>query len=59
VWTQANDRQLRYYLNEPPYNPVVNFFVQLGTWFLMIGNIVPISLMVTLEIVKFVQGYFI
>lgn len=59
VWTEVYDAELRYYLNDPPYKPTINFFVQLGTWFLMIVNIVPISLMVTLEIVKFVQGNFI
>lgn len=41
------------------YPPVVNFIVQLGTWFLMFVNIVPISLMVSLEVVKFWQALFI
>jgi phospholipid-transporting ATPase len=41
------------------YVPVVNFFIQLGTWFLMFVNIVPISLMVSLEVVKFWQALFI
>ena len=50
---------MKTYLGDQQYTPTINFFVQLGTWFLMIVNIVPISLMVTLEIVKFVQGNFI
>jgi phospholipid-transporting ATPase len=41
----------------------VNFFLELaisfGTWFLALMNFVPISLMVSLEVVKFFQGYFI
>lgn len=38
---------------------VLNFIIQLGTWFLMVVNIVPISLMVTLEVVKFFQAMMI
>mmetsp|Transcript_1437 Transcript_1437/g.935 ORF Transcript_1437/g.935 Transcript_1437/m.935 type:complete len:353 (-) Transcript_1437:826-1884(-) len=34
------------------------FFVAFGTWFLAFMNLVPISLMVTLEVVKFIQAYF-
>jgi phospholipid-transporting ATPase len=67
VWQAVNYKSLDYYLcfdciEDPSRggrNAVANFFISLGTWFLMIVNIVPISLMVTLEIVKFVQAYFI
>lgn len=31
----------------------------LGTWFLSLSNLVPISLLVTLEVVKFMQAMFI
>jgi phospholipid-transporting ATPase len=35
------------------------FVVSFGTWFISFINFVPISLMVTLEMVKFIQAYFI
>lgn len=55
VWQNINFKSLNYYLDlESSVNPYLNFIIQLGTWFLMVVNIVPISLMVTLEIVKFV-----
>jgi magnesium-transporting ATPase (P-type) len=34
------------------------FFVKLGTWFLIVLNIIPISLMVTKELISFVQAIF-
>jgi phospholipid-transporting ATPase len=36
-----------------------NLFVRLGNWILMFGNFVPISLLVTLEMVKFIQAIII
>jgi len=64
VWQSVNYTSLNSYLlfdygAKGGKHAVVSFFISLGTWFLMIVNIVPISLMVTLEIVKFVQAYFI
>jgi P-type E1-E2 ATPase len=38
---------------------MINFFTALGTWFLSFANFVPVSLMVSLEMVKFVQAIFI
>lgn len=39
--------------------PTIELFVQLfGSWILMLTNFVPISLMVTLDLVKFWQGMF-
>ena len=35
------------------------FVVRIGTWIILINNIVPISLLVTLEMVKYIQGIFI
>lgn len=40
-------------------NIPLSFGIQLGTWFLTFVNIVPISMMVSLEVVKFLQGSFI
>lgn len=36
-----------------------NLFVRAGSWLIIFQNFVPISLIVTLEMVKFVQGIFI
>lgn len=35
---------------------VLNFFIKLGNWILIFSNFVPISLIVTVETVKFFQG---
>ena len=37
-------------------NLFFNFFIRLGNWIIIFGNIVPISLMVSLEGVKFIQA---
>ena len=36
-----------------------NFIITTGTWIILINNIVPISLLMTLEMVKYLQGTFI
>ena len=39
---------------------VINFFfIKLGTWCVLLNNLVPISLLMTLELVKYFQGWFI
>lgn len=38
---------------------VGGFFATLFTWVLILANLVPISLLVTIELVKFAQAYFI
>lgn len=38
---------------------VLSFIIQIFTWFLLFSNFVPISLVVTLEVVKFIQAQFI
>jgi phospholipid-transporting ATPase len=40
------------------YDPIGLFFSTLGTWVLIFTNFVPISMFVTLEVVKFWQGSF-
>ncbi|MCQ2820018.1 MAG: hypothetical protein MJ252_22355, partial [archaeon] len=35
------------------------FIYRLGTWIVLLNNLVPISLLVTMEMVKYVQGFFI
>ena len=39
--------------NDPEYYPLYNFFIRIAMWFLLLGNCVPISLLVSLEMVKF------
>lgn len=42
---------------EPEYeNIIINLLTKWGTWLLIFTNFVPISLLVTLEMVKFIQG---
>jgi phospholipid-transporting ATPase len=38
---------------------VPEFFIRVGNWVLIFGNFVPISLLVTIETVKFIQAIFI
>ena len=40
-------------------NWVLNSIQRYFTWILIFTNMVPISLMVTLEVVKFIQAFFI
>ena len=37
----------------------MNFLQQFGSWILIFVNFVPISLLVTIEVVKFLQAWFI
>ncbi|CAD8079154.1 unnamed protein product [Paramecium primaurelia] len=58
--TYFNNRQYLNYLyigeNTSEYTIPYNFFVRFGNWMLIFNNFVPISLLVTLEMVKFIQG---
>ena len=53
-----NKRNLLSYLDikqsDNEYNIAYNFFVRFGNWILIFTNFVPISLLVTLEMVKFI-----
>lgn len=40
-------------------NYFVLFIIKFGSWFLSMINLVPISLIVSLEMVKFIQAFFI
>ncbi|CAD8170934.1 unnamed protein product [Paramecium octaurelia] len=55
-----NNRMTLTYLyiavNTSEYTIPYNFFVRFGNWMLIFNNFVPISLLVTLEMVKFIQG---
>lgn len=60
IWTDIYKYDYTYLALESYYT---SFFYSLavifGTWFISMMNFVPISLMVTLEMVKFIQAYFI
>jgi phospholipid-transporting ATPase len=38
---------------------VAYFFVRLGNWFILFVNFVPISMMITLEMIRLFQAFFI
>jgi phospholipid-transporting ATPase len=61
VWLKIHENTVTY-LEIPLidyYNEIaVLSLIQFGTWFLTFMNFVPISLLVTLEFVKFLQAYF-
>lgn len=63
IWFFSNYDDLNSYLDIDAISWYKNeglvFVVQLFTWFLLFSNFVPISLIVTLEIVKFIQAAFI
>ncbi|CAD8165511.1 unnamed protein product [Paramecium octaurelia] len=63
VWYQRNMNELQSYLNidkdAPENNSFYNFVLRFAMWFLLLGNSVPISLLVTLETVKFFQAQMI
>ena len=42
--------------NSPESNGAYNFVTRFGNWMIIFSNFVPISLIVTLEMVKFFQG---
>lgn len=47
------------YLGEQEQSDFSLFMQKWGTWILIFTNFVPISLIVSLELVKFIQAYFI
>lgn len=44
---------------DPNKSPFVNALLKFGTWMLLFANLVPISLIVSMELVKFFQAQFI
>jgi phospholipid-transporting ATPase len=47
------------FTNNEQMNGFFMFLSRLGTWILIFTNLVPISLLVTMEMIKFIQGMFI
>ncbi|CAD8160132.1 unnamed protein product [Paramecium pentaurelia] len=61
-WQQIHNSQLSYLdiLNtDLEYNFIKNLFIKWGNWILILANFVPISLIVSLEIVQYFQGILI
>jgi phospholipid-transporting ATPase len=54
VWIKRNEEKTLYM--DLPSKLTINFFTRLGNWLLMFANVIPISLMVSLESVKFMQA---
>jgi hypothetical protein len=55
IWEVAQYKQFPYIRADEAdkHGFFVNLLIKLGIWFLSLSNLVPISLMVTLEVVKF------
>lgn len=56
TWESSNNLIVAKYMKEKSHPWLYNMFVRMGNWILIFGNFVPISLMLTLETVKFFQG---
>lgn len=54
-WIFFNQDEIEY-LDIKSENPFLNFAKRLGNWILIFGNFIPISLLVTIETVKFFQA---
>jgi len=63
IWSNENFEQLKTYIFIREEHFHKGFFLllisRIGTWILIFTNLVPISLLVTMEMVKFVQGIYI
>ncbi|OTF71789.1 phospholipid-transporting ATPase IA-like protein, partial [Euroglyphus maynei] len=57
LWTQHN--QAHWYIAELQSQVTANFFLILLTFIILYNNLIPISLQVTLEMVRFIQAHFI
>ena len=58
IWEIVYDGKFGY-LSQGNQNFGVKLFTMIGTWFIVLSNTVPISLLVTMELVKFCQAVFI
>lgn len=60
IWKEQYKEEITSYISLPVYsNWFLTFFYRMGTWILIFTNLVPISLLVTLEMIKYIQGMFI
>jgi phospholipid-transporting ATPase len=54
-WIDANKKKLWYLASADLSTP--NFFLEFLTFIIVYNNLIPISLIVTIEFVKFIQAY--
>lgn len=62
IWQNTSSNEDSYYyleLKASPFSIFEDILINFGAWFLIMMNFVSISLLVSLEMVKFVQGIFI
>lgn len=64
AWLNSHFQDLRSYVfvsedSKSSAGGFLFFFYRVGTWTLIFTNLVPISLLVTLEMIKYIQGMFI
>lgn len=62
IWVNSNYEHLRSYIfikNNNDFNFLTTLISRVGTWILIFTNLVPISLLVTMEMIKYIQGMFI
>lgn len=57
TWEYNKGSLVSKYITDIDYSFFYNFITRLGNWILLLGNIIPISLLVTLEMTKFAQGF--
>jgi len=58
-WYERQKQYISYVFLVPFNFNLLIFIKRMGTWILIFTNLVPISLLVTLEMIKFVQGMYI
>ena len=59
VWWYCKEGSLNYYLMIEDDSFAANFFIHVPMWLLLLNTFVPISLLATLEIVRYSQGLFL
>jgi phospholipid-transporting ATPase len=57
IWESSNREIINTYISSEKRGTLTNVIMRVGNWILIFGNFVPISLMLTLETVKFFQGF--
>jgi phospholipid-transporting ATPase len=59
IWEGSNREDLDSYAYPEKRNGLGSVFIKAGTWLLIFGNFIPISLMITMEWTKVIQGFMI
>ena len=57
LWEGLSGKLAVSYITPTDKSWVYNFFTRYGNWMLVFGNVIPISLIISLEMTKFAQGY--